>query len=271
VAEIPVEFRERGKAVWKAGDWDEVADLIAAVGPKLLDEVGIEQGMDVLDVGTGSGGSIAIPAAERGARVVGADLVSEHFDDGRRRAQDAGVEVEWVETGADSMPFEDASFDRVLSTFGHMFAPDHAATAAEMARVCRPGGIVATATWLPESFASELLRSMGAHLPPPPEGVQSPGLWGEEQHVRDMFEPEGLELEFKRDTMDFIHDTSPDGFATLYEQNLGPVVTAKAVLGDRWEQARADLVAIFERHNGGGPDSIRMPAGYLVSIARKPG
>lgn len=202
---------------------------------------------------------------------MGADLVPEHFEDGRRRAQEAGVEVEWVEAPADALPFDDASFDRVLSTFGHMFAPDHATAAAEMARVCRPGGIVATATWLPDSFATAMLKSMASRLPAPPEGVESPAAWGEEQHVREMFEPHGLEIEFKHDQVDFVHDTSPDGFARLYEENLGPVVTAKAVLGDGWEDARRDLVQLCESYNEGDEETTRIPSTYLVTIGRKAG
>src|SRR4051794_36472203 len=146
MADVAADLRQRNKTVWAAGEWDDVSRLIAEVGPRVLDLVGIEPGMDVLDVGTGSGGTVAIPAALRGARVVGSDFVGEHFEAARRRAADAGVEVEWVEADAEALPFEDASFDRVLSTFGHMFAPRHGRAAAELARVCRPGGIVGTAT-----------------------------------------------------------------------------------------------------------------------------
>ena len=129
------EFKRGARATWASGDWDAVSALIAEVGPKLLDTVGVEPGMDVLDVGTGSGGTVSIPAALRGARVVGSDLTPELFDDARRRAAEAGVEVEWVEADAESLPFDDASFDRVLSTFGHMFAHRHAKAAAELANI----------------------------------------------------------------------------------------------------------------------------------------
>ena len=110
------ELQDRNRAVWSAGDWDAVAEKIKAVGPRLLDRVGIEPGMRVLDVGTGSGSNVAIPAAQRGAEVVGVDLTDAWFDAGRRRAADAGVEIEWVVGDAEALPFADASFDRVLST-----------------------------------------------------------------------------------------------------------------------------------------------------------
>jgi SAM-dependent methyltransferase len=185
------EIKQRSRTTWAAGDWDEASKLIAAVGPRLLDSVGIDAGMDVLDVGTGSGGTIAIPAALRGARVVGSDLVPEHFDHARRRAKEAGVDVEWVEADAEALPFEDESFDRVLSTFGHMFAPRHATAAAELARVCRAGGAVATTTWTPEGLTGSFFETIGSYMPPPPDLVEPPILWGSEQHVREVLESQG--------------------------------------------------------------------------------
>src|SRR4051794_31995928 len=164
--------------------------------------------MEVLDVGTGSGGTLAIPAAQRGARVVGSDLVPEHFEVGRQRASDAGVEIEWVEADAEALPFDDDRFDRVLSTFGHMFAPRHARSAAELARVCAPGGVIGTATWRPVGFAGALFQTLGKHMPPPPDFAQPPPLWGQEDHVREMFAPHGVELEFHHDSVDFTHDGS---------------------------------------------------------------
>src|SRR5215211_1313265 len=197
------ELRERNRAGWEAGEWDEVAELVREAGPRLLDRVGIEAGMKVLDVGTGSGGSVSIPAALRTARGVGSDLTSQHFEAARRRAAAAGVEVEWVEADAESLPFDDARFERVLSTFGHMFAPRHAQAAAELARVCRPGGVVGTCTWSQEGWAGEMFKTVGGYMPAPPDFAQPPSLWGDEAHVREMLEPHGLEIEFDRETVVF--------------------------------------------------------------------
>jgi len=117
--------RERNRAVWESGDWDKVAQYIAAAGPRLLDRIGgVGPGIRLLDVGTGSGGSVAIPAAQRGAEVVGADVTDAWFPAARRRAEEAGVDVEWIKADAVQMPFGSESFDVVTSTFGHMFAPD---------------------------------------------------------------------------------------------------------------------------------------------------
>jgi ubiquinone/menaquinone biosynthesis C-methylase UbiE len=264
------ELRERNRAVWEAGEWDEVAELVSQVGPRLLDRVGIDDGMDVLDVGTGSGGSVSIPAALRGARVVGSDFTSQHFEHARRRAAEAGVEVEWVEADAESLPFDDESFDRVLSTFGHMFAPRHALAGAEMARVCRPGGVVATCTWSQQGWAGEMFKTVGGHMPAPPDFAQPPSLWGDEAHVREMFEPHGLEIEFDRETVVF-EDASVEALMDFYEQKFGPMVTAKMALGDGWPELRADLIGLFDRFNIADDGSARVEAEYLVTVGRKAG
>ncbi len=264
------ELRQRNRAVWASGEWDEFSTLVADVGPRLLDRVGVDEGMDVLDVGTGSGGTVAIPAALRGARVVGSDLTPEHFEHARRRAQEAGVEVEWVEADAEQLPFEDERFDRVLSTFGHMFAPRHALAGAELARVCRPGGVVATCTWPPDGFAGEMFKTVGAYVPPPPDFAQPPALWGEEAHVREMLEPHGLELEFDREITVF-EKPSVEEFTSYYEEKFGPIVTAKAAVGDRWPELRSDLVTLNESMNTADDGSCRVEAEYLVTVGRKAG
>ena len=256
------------KATWSAGHWDEVADLINTVGPKLIDKVGVEEGMEVLDVGAGSGGNISIPAAKLGANVTASDLVGEHFEDGRRRAAEAGVELNWVEANAEELPFEDASFDRVFSTFGHMFAPRHKLAAQELARVLRPGGAIATATWLLDSPISAFFATMGPYLPPPPPDFQPPPLWGDQEHVREMFDGTGVELEFDTDVNVFAADTV-DEYMEFNEENLGPMVMAKAALGDRWPELRDEIRSVFERYNETDDGSVRMPSGYLITVARK--
>ena len=268
MADEVAELRARNRATWEAGEWDEVAELVSEVGPRLLDRVGIDEGMRVLDVGTGSGGSVSIPAALRGARVVGSDLTSQHFEDARRRAADAGVEVEWIEADAEDLPFDDGSFDRVLSTFGHMFAPRHAQTGAELARVCRPGGVVATTTWSTDGWAGEMFKTVGGYTPAPPDFAQPPSLWGDEAHVRELLEPHGLEIEFDREIVVF-EKPSVEEFMTFYEEKFGPMVTAKAALGDRWPELRRDLVALDEQWNTADDGSCRVEAQYLVTVGRK--
>jgi ubiquinone/menaquinone biosynthesis C-methylase UbiE len=262
------ELRQRNRAAWAAGNWDEFAELVAEVGPRLLDRVGIREGMEVLDVGTGSGGSVAIPAALRGAHVVGCDLTPELFDAARGRERAAGVEVEWVEADAEDLPFDEASFDRVLSTFGHMLAPRHAAAAAELARVCRPGGVVATCTWSREGFVGAMTKTSGEYMPPQPDFAEPPEQWGDEAHVREMLEPHDLELELERELVVFAKPSSEELMA-FYEQKFGPIVLAKEALGERWPELRSDLVSLFESWNTADDGSCRIEAEYLVTVGRK--
>jgi SAM-dependent methyltransferase len=270
VSDPVAEFKQGNRHVWgTVGNWDEASTRIATVGPTLLDHVGIEEGMNVLDVGTGSGGTVAIPAAQRGARVVGSDLAPELFDAARRRATEAEVEIEWVEADAEQLPFEDERFDRVLSTFGHMFAPRHAVAAGELARVCKPGGVVGTTTWTPDGAIGSFLKTVGGVMPPPPDFAEPPILWGEEQHVREMFEPHGLEIEFGRGEVVFTDD-SVETYMTFTEENLPPAAMAKAALGERWPELRAELIGLFERWNSADDGSVRIEGEFLITIGRKP-
>jgi ubiquinone/menaquinone biosynthesis C-methylase UbiE len=268
VVDPVAELKQRNRAVWASGHWDEIAKLVEAVGPRLIDRVGIDEGMDALDVGTGSGGTVAIPAAQRGAAVTGVDLTPELFEDARRRAAEAGVEVDWVQGDAEALPFEDRSFDRVFSTFGHMFAPRHVEAGAELARVCRDGGMVGTTTWTPEGAIGAMFKTVASHMPKPPDFAQSPVLWGTEDHVREMLEPHGLELEFERQTVVF-EFPDVESHLAFYEENFGPIVTARKVLGDDWPALRADLLKTYEQtdHVGGG--KARTEAEYLVTVGRK--
>ena len=268
---VDLEKQEMNRALWSAGHWDRVADYVAEVGPKLLDAVGIDEGMRVLDVGTGSGGSVAIPAAKRGADVVGSDISDVHFEAARRRAADAGVEVEWVEADALDLPFEDGSFDRVLSTFGHMFAPDHARAASELVRVAKPGGVIGFCCWSPEGMTGQMFRITASHMPPPPEGFQPPPLWGSEDHVRSLMEPLGVELECERLMNDF-REESLELYSKAFGENFPPMVMAHAALGDEGFAAlTAELEKFFEEQNEADDGTVLLRGEYLQTIARKPG
>lgn len=262
------EFKLGQRQIWAAGDWDEISRLFAGAGAILLERVAIERGLLLLDVGTGSGGNVAIPAALLGARVVGVDLTPELFEHARRRAAEARVEVDWVEGDAESLPFADETFDRVLSTFGHMCAPRHALAGAELARVVKPGGIVGTATWTPEGAVGAMLRTIGGHLPPPPDFAEPPILWGNEGHVREMLEPHGLRPEFSREVVRF-ESASAEEFMAFYERCFGPLILAKTFLGDRWPDLRRGLVDTFEAWNSATGGGLVVDGEYLVTIARR--
>jgi SAM-dependent methyltransferase len=263
------EFKNRNRKTWASGDWDTFSSTIASVGPKLLDRVGIEPDVDLLDVGTGSGGTVAIPAALRGARVTGADLTPELFEGARRRAAEAGVEVDWVEADAEALPFEDESFDRVLSTFGHMFAPRHEVAAAELARVTRPGGTIGFAAWMPSGAAAEMFKTLGEFMPPPPDFAQVPVLWGNEEHVREMLEPHGIDVTCEPDAV-ALEFPSIEEFMTKYETEFGPMVMAKAMLGERWAELRAAFLEVATKVNSADDGSVRFESSYLVTVGHKP-
>ena len=259
------ELRQRARTTWAAGDWDRVSRLVTPVGAVVLDRAGVEAGHDVLDVGTGTGGNVAIPAALRGARVVGLDVTPELFDRARERAAEAGVDVEWVEGDAQDLPFEDARFDRVISTFGAMFAPDHARTAAELVRVCRTGGRITMTTWVNDGFAGEMFNLTGRFLPPPPEGVQPPPLWGVEAHVNEMFGAAGATPAIARESVDFAFASVEDA-ANEYADDFGPFVVARRVLEPqgRWDAFIGEFAEIIARFNMATDGGATIRSDYFV-------
>ena len=172
------ELKTRHRAMWASGDYPSMVEtFLLPLGPRLVEACGIGPGMRVLDVAAGTGNA-SVPAARTGAEVVASDLTPELFEAGRARAEAAGVELEWVEADAESLPFEDESFDVVMSSIGAMFAPRHQLVADELVRVCRPGGTLALLSWTPEGMIGALFRTMGPFAPPPPPGAQPPPLWG---------------------------------------------------------------------------------------------
>ena len=259
------EFKERQRAMWAAGDYAPLSDHISDVGEQLVARAGVERGMDVVDVACGAGNA-AIPAARTGAMVTGLDLVPELLAAGQAKAAAAGVDITWVEGDAEALPFDDDAFDRVFSTFGHMFAPRHRQTADEMARVCRDGGAVGICCWTPEGVAGEIFRATGSYMPPPPDYASPPILWGTEEHVREMFAT-AKDIEFERRDTTLEWD-SVEGFADYFMDRFGPLVTARNLLGERFAALRADIVAIWERRNDADDGTFRLRQEYLVSLVR---
>ncbi len=156
-------------------------------------------------------------AAQRGANVTGLDLTPELFDAARARAGCGRRRERWVEGDAEELPYPDGSFDRVLSAFGTMFAPRQEQAAAELVRVCRPGGTIAVAAWTPEGGNGQMFRTVSSHMPPPPPEVKPPTLWGAESHMRSLFEPHGVELEFERDKVSSRPSQRRRGWTTTSE------------------------------------------------------
>ncbi len=260
--------RERNRDVWQSGDWDKVAAYIGDAGPRLLDDIGaIGPGVQLLDIATGNGRSLAIPAALRGAHVTGCDLAEQWLTAGRGHAAAAGVELEWVVGDAEDLPFADASFDVVTSTFGHMFAPDHAAAARELVRVCRPGGTIGLCCWAPDGPSAGFFAPLTERMPPPPADFQPPVLWGTEAHVRALLEPLGVALRLRRERLTLRYD-SPEAWLELYEQSFGPIVAAKAALGDRWPEARAEILEAVKAIDPAEDGTMAHDYVYLQTIGR---
>ncbi|MEA2125879.1 MAG: hypothetical protein QOI80_2661, partial [Solirubrobacteraceae bacterium] len=181
------ELKARHKAMWASGDYPSMVEtFLLPLGPRLVQACGIGPGMRVLDVAAGTGNA-SIPAAQAGAEVTASDLTPELLEAGRRRAEAQGVTLQWAEADAEHLPFEDASFDVVMSSIGAMFAPHHQDVADELVRVCRPGGTVGLLSWTPEGMIGALFRAMGPFAPPPPPGAQPAPLWGSEEHLAGLF------------------------------------------------------------------------------------
>jgi SAM-dependent methyltransferase len=265
------EFRERQHKMWTSGDWPELAKTIQPVSDQLVERLGIREGQDMLDNGTGSGNA-AITAAQRGAKVIGSDISPEFFETGRARAKEAGVEIDWVEADAADLPFEDNSFDAVTSVFGCMFAPVHQQAADELARVTRPGGSFGVCAWTPEGLNGQMLAMLFSQLPPPPPEAQPPILWGAEAHVRELFDGTGVELEFEKAHAALaegeIELNSAEDWVGLSEATLGPLIAAKAQLEPegKWDEARARVVELFAAYEKDG--EFNPQSEYLRTVGR---
>jgi SAM-dependent methyltransferase len=256
------EMKQRTRATWAAGDFAAIARLtLWQVGERLVRRIGVGKGEDVLDVACGTGNA-AIRAALAGGHVTGLDLTPELFEAGRREAEAAGVSINWVEGDAEAIPFEDNSFDVVLSTFGCMFAPRHLLTAAELARVLRPGGRLGLCSWTPEGTLGDFFRTLGGYLPPPPDFVEPPLLWGSEDHVREIFAGTGVQLEFARDSVEPPPFESGAQAVDFMVANFGPLIMLRGMLesSGAWPGLREKLEQQYDRHE---------PGEFLVVQGRK--
>lgn len=259
------EFKERQRAVWGTGDYPALSELISDVGERVVERAGVDSGMRVLDVACGTGNA-ALPAARAGGQVAGLDLTPSLLDFGRRKAEAEGLGIEWIEGDAEQLPFDDASFDRVFSTFGHMFAPRHKRAADEMARVSAEGGVIAICCWTPEGVTGDVFGTSAAYMPPPPDYAEPPILWGTEDHVRAMF-ANAKDFEFERHDA-VIEWESPRAWADYFVERFGPLVTARQMLGDRFTELGEKIIAIFEERNEATDGSLRLPQEYLLSVIR---
>jgi SAM-dependent methyltransferase len=245
--------------MWGTGDYKAVADRIASAGETVVEHAQIEPGMDVLDVACGTGNA-TVPAAKLAARVTGLDFAPDLLKIAREYGADSMVEVDWIEGDAQDLPFDGDSFDRVISCFGHMFAPDHKRTADEMRRVCRPAGRIAIACWTPDGKIGEMFRRIGAISPPPPDGFQPPTLWGTEEHVRELL---GEGMEFERHQVEWSAD-SVEAYADFMENSFGPLINAREQLGE--DVVHETYLGYLNDVNEADDGTLRFLGEYLVSV-----
>ena len=259
-------IKQRQQQTWASGDFSVVASRMMLVSERLVESADLHAGWRVLDVATGSANA-AIAAARLGAQVVGVDYVPALLERGHKRAAAEGLEIELLEGDAEELPFPDASFDAVISVFGSMFAPDHARAAAELLRVCRPGGTIALASWTPDGFIGELFRTVSKHMPPP-AGLQSPMLWGTKDHLRGLFGDQiaSLDVTERAFTWRF---TSAEDFVTFFRLWYGPTLKAFAALEDTKRDAlELDLIDLANRFDRlSAADAIAIPATYTEAVA----
>jgi SAM-dependent methyltransferase len=254
--------------VWSEGDFAIVASVVNIVGEELAEAVDILPDERVLDVACGSGNA-TLPAARRAwGNTVGLDYVPALLERGRERAGAERLEIEFVEGDAENLPFEDESFDVVISTFGAMFAPDQQRTADELLRVCKPGGRIGMANWVPDGFVGEIFKATTGHAPPPP-GIQPPSLWGTEDRLRELFGDRISDLSTERIAVKQ-RFRSADHWLEVFRTYFGPIKVAFERVGEDGAQAlEADLREVLERHNIAGDRALVAPSDYLQVVATR--
>ncbi len=265
-----ITLKAKHRAMWAAGDYAKVAhDLVWSLGPELVRAAAVRPGQRVLDVAAGSGNA-AIPAALAGAAVVASDLTPELFDAGRHAAARAGAALTWEQADAEALPYDDASFDTVLSCLGVMFAPHHQQSADELVRVCRPGGTIGLLSWTPQGFIGRMFATMRPYAAPPAPGAQPPPLWGDEQHVRALLGNRVTDVTAVKQSVTFGAFATGAELRDYFKANYGPTVSTYNLNIEHPERVRALDAALADLADealvaGGG----RIASEYLVLTARR--
>jgi ubiquinone/menaquinone biosynthesis C-methylase UbiE len=269
-AATPIDFsalKTRQQTAWASGDYAVVGTTLQLVGELVAEACDLRYDEKVLDVAAGNGNA-TLAAARRGCKVTSTDYVPVLLDRGAQRAHAEGLRAEFLEADAEALPFKSAAFDCVLSTFGVMFAPDHASAAAELARVCRPGGRIGLANWTPDGFIGRLFKTLGRHVPPA-AGTQSPALWGVESHLRQLFGRAAASIDLTPRVFNFRY-RSPAHFIEVFRTWYGPVHKAFASLApDPAAALEADLSTLLSEMNRAGPTSLIVPSDYLEVVVTR--
>ncbi len=261
-------LKAKHRTMWALGDYPAVArQVVAGLGPVLVEACAVKGGDRVLDVAAGSGNA-AIPAALAGGDVVASDLTPELLAAGRKEAEARGATLTWQEADAEALTFEDGAFDAVMSCVGVMFAPHHQAAADELVRVCRPGGTIGLLNWTPEGFIGQMFATMKPYAPPPPPGAQPPPLWGKEEHVRALLGDRVSDVEGWRRTIRVDLFQEPEEFRDFFKKAYGPTIAVYRNIADDPERTAALDAALVDLAQGAMRDGA-MEWEYLLLTARK--
>ena len=261
------ELKRRLKTTWMAGDYDLFSRYMEKDAELFFRRLGIKPGTKLLDVGCGAG-QLALIAARAGAKVTGCDIATNSLESARSRATAEGLAVTFEEGDAEALPCGDAQFDAVVSLIGAMFAPRPELVAAELTRVCRPGGMIAMANWTPGGFIGQMFKTIGKHIAP--SGMPSPVLWGDEPTVRERLRDGIASLKCSLHMYHFDYPFPPDKVVEFFRTNYGPMTRAFASLdGGGQEKLRSELVNLWSAHNRATDDTTNVEAEYLEVIATR--
>ena len=256
--------KTRQQAAWSTGNYAVVGTTLQIVGETLCEALDLRAGASVLDVAAGNGNA-TLAAARRWCDVVSTDYVPSLLDAGRVRAEAEGHSVRFQEADAENLPFPDASFDAVISTFGVMFTPNQEKAARELARVCKPGGKIGLANWTPNSFIGQVFKTIGKYVPPAP-GMQSPALWGTQARLDELFGKSAREIRAVSRAFTFRY-RSATHWLEVFRTYYGPMTRTFAAL-DAGKQAAftEDLMALMHSRNRSGDSTLVLPSEYLEVV-----
>jgi len=261
------QLKARLRATWMTGDYDLFSRFMEKDAEQFFAGLNVKPGARLLDVACGAG-QLALIAARAGAQVWGCDIATNWIEDARTRAAAEGLQIVFEEADAESLPYEDGQFDAVASIYGAMFAPRPDLVAAELTRVCRPGGVIAMANWTPEGFVGQMFKTIGRHIAP--SGMPAPVLWGDEATVRNRLRDGIADLSCTRRVHHFDYPFSPEGVVEFFRTNYGPMSRAFMSLhATGQEKLRGELVALWSAHNYGSGNSTKVDAEYLEVIATR--
>ena len=260
-------LKVRQQAAWSSGDYAIVGTTLQIVGETLCEAMDLRSGQRVLDVAAGNG-NVSLAAARRFCNVVSTDYVPALLERGQDRADAERLPIEFRTADAEALPFADAAFDAVVSTFGVMFVADHDRAAAEMLRVVRSGGKIGLANWTPDGFIGRLFKTLGKHVPPP-AGAKSPSLWGTRQRLDEMFGGEAASIVATPRTFTFRY-RSPAHWVEVFQTYYGPVLKAFGALQPGAQaHLRQDLMDLIAQFNRSGDSTMVVPAEYLEVVVTK--